>query len=232
MAKESICAVDVCGKNAAKGSYCTKHYQRWRRHGDPLIVWRPKEKCSIDGCGKKHLAQGYCKNHYWSFKTYGDATVRKIARTEDIEAFVESLSQQESDDCIAWPFGKLPNGYGSARVGRKSTSASRMVCEKVCGLAPSKDHQAAHSCGKGHEGCVNPRHLRWRTPLENTLEKNDHGTMLRGAKAPGAKLSEANILEIRGRLNRGDKVTHIAKDFSVWPACISRIKNGQRWSHL
>ena len=32
------CTVDQCPNKALRRGYCPKHYQRWRRHGDPNIV--------------------------------------------------------------------------------------------------------------------------------------------------------------------------------------------------
>jgi hypothetical protein len=37
MAK-GICSIEGCGKPAATRGWCTKHYTRWRRHGDPLVT--------------------------------------------------------------------------------------------------------------------------------------------------------------------------------------------------
>ena len=35
--KTATCAVPDCETGAYGHGYCSKHYQRWRRHGDPLI---------------------------------------------------------------------------------------------------------------------------------------------------------------------------------------------------
>lgn len=34
--QEAICAVEDCGALVLARGWCTKHYQRWRSHGDPL----------------------------------------------------------------------------------------------------------------------------------------------------------------------------------------------------
>lgn len=33
------------------------------------------------------------------------------------------------------------------------------MCELVYGKPPMPKHQAAHNCGKGNLGCINPKHL-------------------------------------------------------------------------
>ena len=44
------------------------HYQRWRKHGDPLVLKMISPGshpfCSVEGCNKKHYAKTYCKLHY------------------------------------------------------------------------------------------------------------------------------------------------------------------------
>lgn len=38
-----LCAIEGCGKPARGHDWCSKHYTRWRRHGDPLAdVGRPR----------------------------------------------------------------------------------------------------------------------------------------------------------------------------------------------
>lgn len=71
------CAVQDCpGSRSAKG-YCTKHYQKFKKYGDPLagpgsgrLVQH--EFCTIEGCGKKHTSQGLCMMHYRRVALYGD----------------------------------------------------------------------------------------------------------------------------------------------------------------
>jgi hypothetical protein len=76
------------------------------------------------------------------------------------------------------------------------------MCERKHGPAPTLDHEAAHSCGKGHEGCINPHHLDWKTPAENQADKLTHGTHRRGERCPTAKLTEKDVREIRALQGR------------------------------
>jgi hypothetical protein len=76
------------------------------------------------------------------------------------------------DYCLIWPFARNAEyGRGIAGIVGKSPHAHRVMCEMVHGPAPSTKHQAAHSCGNGHLGCVNPRHLKWATNSENQIER-------------------------------------------------------------
>lgn len=67
-----VCKVKGCRKMLRENGYCTLHYQRWRRHGDPLIVREVRTICSIEGCGLTHQAKGYCADHYYAYRRYGD----------------------------------------------------------------------------------------------------------------------------------------------------------------
>lgn len=67
-------------------------------------------------------------------------------------------------------------GAAQINLGGRSVIVARMVCEEVNGPPPTPAHQAAHSCGKGHLGCITPQHLRWATQVENEADKLIHGT--------------------------------------------------------
>lgn len=62
-----VCAVDSCVEPYSCKGYCVKHYNAFRRHGDPLAGKPPRDpdaKCSIDGCDRAISSRGYCKKHY------------------------------------------------------------------------------------------------------------------------------------------------------------------------
>jgi hypothetical protein len=85
-----LCTIKDCGrKHYAKG-FCTLHWHRWYRHGDPLINLRPNvsksyngAKCSIEGCAGAAKSKGMCIKHYTRFLVHGDPSVLKRVRSYD-----------------------------------------------------------------------------------------------------------------------------------------------------
>jgi hypothetical protein len=65
MAKRT-CTLPDCDRPFAARGYCSMHYQRWKKHGDPGITAsvRPGGICQVDGCAKPHVARGWCSTHY------------------------------------------------------------------------------------------------------------------------------------------------------------------------
>lgn len=80
------------------------------------------------------------------------------------------------EDCLPWPFARTPEGYGSMGHEGVMYRAHRKMCELVNGPPPDPSYHAAHSCGHGHLGCINPRHLSWKTPTDNQIDRIRHGT--------------------------------------------------------
>lgn len=67
-------------------------------------------------------------------------------------------------NCLAYPFFRNQwTGYAQFGFEGKMLYAHRFMCELKNGPAPSDKHHAAHTCGNGHMGCVNPMHLAWKT---------------------------------------------------------------------
>jgi hypothetical protein len=100
----------------------------------------------------------------------------------------------------------------------------RFACEEIHGPQPTLKHLAAHSCGRGRDGCVNPKHLRWATPLENSADRMLHGTW-------GYRLTQDEIIQIRN-LYPLESLRKIAKRFNVSQTHIHRIVNSVSWSWL
>lgn len=108
---------------------------------------------------------------------------------------VEHVGHQ-GDDCLIWPFSRTTHGYGQFGYLGESHLAHRMMCELAHGPAPADKPQAAHSCGNGHNGCCNPKHLSWKSNSENQRDRRAHGTQ-KGASGTRTRLTPQQIEEIR-----------------------------------
>lgn len=146
--------------------------------------------------------------------------------------FIESL-WAETDDCIIWPFARCHKGYAVMILDGKRREVARIACEAVNGLPPTKDHEAAHSCGKGHLGCINHRHVRWATAKENAADRSLHGTENIGERNGHAVLTEADVRSIKGRFSAGERVVAIANDYpNLNPRYLYQITSGKKWKHV
>lgn len=120
----------------------------------------------------------------------------------------------DADYCLVWPFYRNPNGYGQMGYLGEPYYAHRMMCTLAHGEPPTPQHEAAHSCGNGHGGCCNPKHLSWKTISENLLDCAAHGTQARSFHGSKGRLTEEQVEGIRAL--RGKKTQmEIADIFGV-----------------
>ncbi len=192
---------------------------------------RPKSICSIANCGKKHYGHGYCQGHLRRLKEQGDPSAGKRFGEGNVAYYYRTVVlPYEGDECLTWPF-TTSSGYGMIRYDGNMRIVSRLLCEEEHGPPPTPKHEAAHSCGKGKQGCVTRRHLSWKTGAENAADKVRHGTIARGAKSGRAKISEEDVIKIRsmrGQIMQAD----LAKQFGVCEATIRVIQLRQSWTWL
>ena len=135
-------------------------------------------------------------------------------------AWLQAHVAYQGDDCLPWPFAK-DNRVGRGLLGYngKQHWAHRLMCKLAHGEPPTPKHQATHTCGKGHYGCVNPRHLRWATNSQNQLDRRRNGNMLRNPHGNRGGLTSAQIVEIVGLKGHITQVA-IAKKFGVSLGCV------------
>lgn len=133
----------------------------------------------------------------------------------------------QGDDCLKWPFGGEPkSGRGALRFAGAKGWAHRLMCELAHGKPPTPKHTAAHECGKGHEGCVNPRHLKWKTQAENLEDCRVHGTMVRHRGGNRRRLTPDQVQEIKAA--RGVQTQlQLATAYGVSEGTISDIWHGR-----
>ena len=146
-------------------------------------------------------------------------------------AFLVVAARSDADECIAWPYTRDRNGRGQIWNGHKVVPACRVVCELRHGPAPSVAHEAAHNCGNGHLGCITPLHLRWATHAENMADQFTHGTIAFGENNGAARLTAADVLNIRSLFGQLSQ-RKIAARFNVSPETIAKIRRGETWAWL
>lgn len=188
--------------------------------------------CSVPECGKPHYGLGLCNKHYKQEYKKRNPSERKGEIGRHAARYLSDVViPYTGDDCLTWPFARSSNGYSNIGINGRNARVHRIVCETVNGSPPSPKHEAAHTCGNGHEGCVNPRHVVWKTHAGNERDKVEHGTAVRGAKHALSKLSSADVLTIlslRGRLSN----TKIAAQYGVCRQLVDGIMKGTKWAWL
>ncbi len=190
--------------------------------------------CCVEGCkrdaGVRGTARGFCKSHYKRWSRHGDPLSGGTGMGDRLE-WIEAHQGYTGDECLKWPFSLTEAGYGQFKIKGRSTLASRVMCEAVHGPAPTPEHQAAHSCGNGHEGCMTPKHLRWATRLENTDDARRHGTLVFGDKQGSSKLTAADVRRIRRLANEMSQPA-IARIIGVSRQQVGKIIRREQWAWM
>lgn len=136
--------------------------------------------CTIPGCINEVLVAKWalCGVHYRRMRRYGDAnrpSPRDVPRL-----FYEKMRSHVGDECVEWPYSRIAGGYAVMSIRNRTMVVSRVLCEDRHGPPPNPKLEAAHTCG--HSWCVNPNHLGWKTPKENSADRIVHGTLTPGKR--------------------------------------------------
>ena len=124
---------------------------------------------------------------------------------------------EDEQGCWIWQRTRNEQGYGRTRDGKKMRLAHRTLYEREFGAVP---HGTVlhHLCGRGHLGCVNPRHMKPVKPSENA----------RLGRA--AKLRHDQVSEIRRLFEAGGHTkASLARQFGVSDVQIHYIISGRCW---
>lgn len=124
--------------------------------------------------------------------------------------------------CLIWPFRTQRAGYAAFNLEGKMLSVHRFICQVKHG-DPPRGHIAAHSCGRGHEGCANHHHLSWKTNSANQLERTDR------TKKKRSKLTAKQAAEIR-TVTGLEPIELTAARYEVSESAIRQVQTGKTWS--
>lgn len=146
------------------------------------------------------------------------------------ERFLKKTRREEFErkpglgPCLVWT-GALRNGYGHFAMPGGPVYAHRLafVVEMKRDLRPGLD--VRHRCD--HRPCVEPSHLVEGTRLENVTDAVSQGRHSHGEKHGCAKITDAQVREIRALVDAGELYRAVAARFRVSTAYVSLIKHGK-----
>ena len=112
---------------------------------------------------------------------------------------------------------------GQKHVGRY---VHRMVLETFVGPCP-EGMEVSHLNGNRADNRL--LNLCYESPSANHFRKVEHNTAQRGERASWAKLTEAQVREIRAS---AETEPALAQKFGVSRSQIGRVRRGERWGHV
>jgi hypothetical protein len=133
--------------------------------------------------------------------------------------------------CWLWIGLLNDNGYGvTNRSGEQRTLyAHRAAWELFRGPVP-EGMNVLHRCDV--KCCVNPDHLFLGTLGDNNRDTVAKGRNARGERSPHARLTEAQVREIRRRHAAGEMIFSLAREFGLAKPHVWKICARQLWKHL
>lgn len=193
--------------------------------------------CSVDSCDRNHSASGLCRTHYERKRKYGDAlagppiAVKRPPGLSAAEAFRYFLPENcPADECWIWRGPFYQSGYGGFSVGSNSYYAHRFAWELEHGRAPVDGEQVRHTCD--NRRCVNPAHLVIGSFSDNMQDAIDRDRFAHSERHWNAKLTQADVLEIRALARSGLTHNSIAERYGRCRSSITNIVNRRQWRHV
>lgn len=146
---------------------------------------------------------------------------------------IEKSIPEPNTGCWLWEASHKPNGYGYMWAGTKKEHSHRLSYTLFKGPIPN-GLNILHKCDQ--PACINPDHLFTGTQAENLqdcVRKGRHTKVaLKGSTNPKAKLTDADIQEIRATPKRPRYLYDLATKFGVSRGTICSVKRGRSWGHV
>lgn len=149
----------------------------------------------------------------------------------EVDRFWKYVTKLTEDECWPWDGSISHNGYGVIYIGRKMMRAHRVSFLIHGGVIPD-GLWVCHHCD--NRKCCNPKHLYTGTAQDNTDDMVAKGRSRhpKGSEHPCAKMSEAQVEEIKRLLADGVSTGEVAKRFNLRRPHVYQIASGQKWKHV
>jgi transcriptional regulator with XRE-family HTH domain len=142
-----ICSIPDCPAPHIARGWCWRHYQRWRKHGDPL-AWMRAPQLPKPKPPSKRLP---LEQRFWTH-------VRK-----------------DAEGCWLWGGGTTVRGYGRFSVGPAREQVAHLFAYRLARGPLPPGHVLVNRCGQ--HTCVNPEHWQVSTKADvgrnNLARKRD-----------------------------------------------------------
>lgn len=180
---------------------------------------------NCDYCGKHYVG---CGDRYCSSSCSAKAYTHTRKPIE--ERLWSKIKRGNPDECWEWS-GTKSLGYGQIKINGKMIHSHRLVWELTYGKIPDGLF-CLHRCD--NRGCNNPKHLFLGTAKDNVDDMEIKGRAVhpKGSKAGTSKLTESQVIEIRGLRQNGVPIKVIAKVYAVHFSQISSICTRRTWKHI
>lgn len=170
---------------------------------------------------------------------------QRIVRDNPDARRLLAAAQFDEDGCWYWRGSKGSASYAYIRLAGKTVRAHRASYTFFSGPIPD-GLSVCHHCD--HPSCVNPHHLflgsrkdnardmvrkgRGARQIDATQSHFRSGSAPDGERGSGAKLTEAQALEIISKRRGGVKTKALAQQYGVDRTTIQRLMRGQNWKRL
>ena len=170
----SKCELDDCDRPAYAHNLCTKHYQRWRKHGDVRHQRTGPQVCTVEDCDRLRLSNGLCSMHYQRWKRTGDPLVVRQVRGGTWSDRLNTYPVVITDaGCWEWSGSRDHQVYGAVRLNGRQRRAHRVSWEEAIGPIPP-GRIMCHRCD--NPPCINPMHLYPGTHADNAADRDRNVT--------------------------------------------------------
>lgn len=203
-------------------------------------------------CERDAVAKGMCLMHYKRKRNGKDPAVDPVpVRAPLAERFNAKYAVDDITGCWNWIGAVDPKGYGFINLGGRKggRNAARVAYELFIGPLPEGEgHHGTCVCHRcDNTGCVNPEHLFIGTVADNNRDmwgkgrgrsgaykgmRHNKENHPRGSKHPMAKLTEAQVIAARRRMDGGLPFKTIAQELGISRSYAWAIKSRRSWRHL
>lgn len=178
MKPEKLCSIASCNRPPVGRGWCSMHYGRWRKHGDPLVTFGPggwdggRERnhriCLVEECGRKAIYKtgGVCRSHYERWKRNGDLIYRRSPSPPGgTVCAVPNCSRRAASGGLCSLHYARRTSNGDANLVQRPSPTGPTALARQLGVTRQRAHQIMN------KEAANARHALYKARLTGRVEK-------------------------------------------------------------